>query len=700
MSNYYIEDYPNDYDNSYKKKTNKKFIIIIFIVVLLLIIVISKLLNSSSNSFSSYENRMVNLARQYVNNYGISTNKEIYIDVSKLDIDLPNNCSLLSGVIYNGSEYTPYLVCSNYESKVVNNPDNIKLNGSEVIVLLKGMDYYELGYSGSNKISISGDVLSDTGVYNVYYIPENGSYVVIRKVIVIDNITLNNRFPIINTNTPDEITLEKGNKYSEMPIAVDSLDGDLTNSIITVSDVDEYTPGEYKTIYSVRNSMGYTTMVMKKIIVVDNSKIDEETSIIYSLNNENVTNQNIKAQIKITGSNYSYTKLPDGTTTKEREFEYEFIENGQYEFNAIDNNNKETKKVLYITNIDKTIPTGTCKAQLYYNKTSISVNITSFNYIVGYNYYVNEKSSGFITSNSYTNTTEKNVTSVYVIAKDYIGNEGKITCSTEKISNFDPNGIAKSNYNHSQSRLRIPIETALSKKGHTVDDLNKCIYNRVVEAGPYTRYGVAAAAYGLIDCMYQMTGYVLSYDHTGGKVGTGKNKSGGTIDYCSFNSDICNKLGVNTRWGKYGGSCNSSECWYGLNCGNFVRWALCNGGMNQCQGGSADSDMSSLKYIPGADGVYINGNSATYYGGSDLTSLGAAALVRMLKPGDTINTNEGGGHTFVVIGRDNDAIYTAEDGYYTRKIPYSQMLNGKVRYRLLFMDKYYENQANRNNLYG
>ncbi|MBP5469045.1 MAG: type VI secretion system ATPase TssH, partial [Candidatus Riflebacteria bacterium] len=37
-----------------------------------------------------------------------------------------------------------------------------------------------------------------------------------------------------------------------------------------------------------------------------------------------------------------------------------------------------------------------------------------------------------------------------------------------------------------------------------------------------------------------------------------------------------------------------------------------------------------------------------------------------------------------VIGRDNDAIYTAEDGYYTRKITYSQMLNGQVQYRILY----------------
>ena len=703
MSNYKVLDETNDYSDYYVTQDNnskKSFAIIIALaVIFIIVIIIIKLLNSNSNSFSSYENKMVDNARSYITNNGISTNKEMYIDVSKLNVDLPSNCSMLSGVIYNGKDYVPYLLCKDYESKIVNNSDNIKLKGHDVMVLLKGTEYHELGYEGNEKIFISGEVDSIPGVYNVYYIPQIGNSMTTRKVIIIDNSTLINKLPVINTDTSSEITINVGDQYNDNTIAIDNIDGDLTKNIITVSDIDESIPGEYKVIYYVRNSLGYISMLTKKVSVVDNNKLNE-VSMTVSLSNENITNQNIIANVKITGNNYNYVKLPDGTTTKENEFEYTISENGNYDFIVVLENGAEVSKSLNITNIDKTIPTGTCKALLYYNHTSVSVNISSFNYIVGYNYYINNKSSNFISHSTYNNTTEKNVNSVYVIAKDYIGNEGKIVCSTEKVSNFDPNGIAKSEYNNNQPRLRIPIETALAKKGTTVEALNKCIYDRVLEAGPYTRYGVAAAAHGLIDCMYKMTGYVLSYDHTGGKVSTGSSKNGGKIDYCAFNSDICNKLGVNRRWGKPGGSCRTSSCWYGLNCGNFVRWALCNGGMKQCSGGSADADMSSLKYIPEADGVYIKGRSVSYYGGTNLVSLGADALVRMIKPGDTMLTNEGGGHTFVVIGRDNNAIYTAEDGYYTRKITYSQMLSGKTQYRILFMDKYYDNIANRNNLYG
>ena len=89
-----------------------------------------------------------------------------------------------------------------------------------------------------------------------------------------------------------------------------------------------------------------------------------------------------------------------------------------------------------------------------------------------------------------------------------------------------------------------------------------------------------------------------------------------------------------------------------------------------------------------------------YVFGVDYSSYSADQLVRMLKPGDIIADSEGGGHTFVVVGYDDNGIYTAEDGYYMRSIKYSSLTNGKESYRLMFLDRYYANANNRNNLYG
>ena len=198
------------------------------------------------------------------------------------------------------------------------------------------------------------------------------------------------------------------------------------------------------------------------------------------------------------------------------------------------------------------------------------------------------------------------------------------------------------------------------------------------------------------------TGYVLPYNHSGGKVVEERTSGGGTTTYCKgINADICGKLGVNSNWGKPGGTCSSDTCWYGLNCATFVRWAMCNGGMDLCSKGSAGShDMTSVKYFPEADGVLINGNKVTYYSGRNLTNYSAEQILRMIKPGDAIATGEGGGHTFVVVGIDNDGIYTAEDGYYMRYIKFSTIIKNNVGYRILLLDRYYDNPQNRNNLYG
>ncbi len=689
MGNYVIEDENDDYSVSYNEVNNnsKKYIIIglCVIIFIIFIIVIVKNINSSK-SYSSYEKEMKSLAEEYVARNKIFTDKEIYFDISKLGMVLPNNCSSLSGVIYDGNNYQPYLLCNNYESKILDNSENIKLHGHDVVVLLKGMEYFELGYVGTEKVYISDKKINDEGVYNIYYIPEIGNYATIRKVIVIDNPNLEKYYPTININAENPIVIEKGNNYYEKVQAVDVIDGDLTNKIETISNVNELSSGEYKVIYNVRNSLGYETSIMKKIQVVDNIDVN----IMISLSNENITNENITAHVKIIGDNYQFVKLPDNREINEKEFDYLITENGNYNFVVVLENGEEISKNLNITNIDKTVPTGNCTATLYNDKTSVNVKTTSFNYITGYNYYINSKSSGYLTHSSYESSTT-GATSVYVMVRDYVGNESTFNCDiVKKTSNLDDNGIKVVIAN--KPRLRIPIEQALANRGHTVNDLNTCIYKRVQEAGPYTRYGVTAAAYGLIDCTYTLTGYVLSYNHTSGKV---------EDSYCAFNSDICGKLGINRRWGYSGGDCNASTCWHGLNCATFVRWAMCNGGMNLCSRGSAGAhSMTSTTYFPEANGVYIKGNKVTYYSGQNLTGLTAMALVRMLKPGDVVASTEGGGHTFVVVGRDEKGIYTAEDGYYMRHIWYSELLNGHETYRLLFLDNYYNNPANRNNLYG
>lgn len=699
MDNRTLEEEIKIYQNNYgiktpvkKKKTYdlKKILTGLGVIVFIVLLVLIFKMMTGGNEYSKLEKSMVSKAEEYIEKVNPSLS---YVDISKLEIDIPKNCNQLSGVFYENSQYTPYLLCDDYESKIEETESNIVLNGQKIILLTKGSSYYELGYVLADGVQISGTVnTSKEGVYNVYYIPRDGKSYAVRKVVVVDNPSVLSLVPTITIDSNVELSV--GQSYNNKVTATDKTDGDITSKIIKIDNVKNEV-GSYSKVYSVTNSLGYTTMKSQNIVVLD-TKEEEETTILVKISNENMTNQNVSINVKVVGGKYSYMTLPDGSTTEDMEIDYDVIENGTYEFVAVNKDQTKVYKKVKIDNIDKTLPTGTCSALIYSNKTTINVNVTSFNYIVEYKYIVNDRESEGTTKTSYTlnSSTTKDV---YVKIKDYIGNENKITCTKEKKYNYDPQGYRK--VLTQPARLTIPITQALAKKGYTFEQFNKCIYDRVVEAGPYTRYGVAAAAYGLIECSYTMTGYRLPYSHTASMVGDEKS--------CRDHADICGKLGASPRWGSPGGQCGvksdgtKPKCYQGHNCATFVHWSMCNGGMDLCsRGDNTAFGMADIKFFPEADAVGIKGSKVTYVYGVDYSKLTAAALVRMLKPGDIIASSEGDGHVFVVVGYDNNGIYTAEDGYFMRNLTYATLTNGKESYRLMFLDRYYANPKNYNYLYG
>lgn len=697
MGNYIIEDEISDYrvpkQNISKKNNQTKTIFIAGAVLIIMVfIIIISTARGKQTYFERLENEMVEKSKEYLKLNSIDVSKEVYLDTAKTGIKIPDSCNILSGVLYKDGEYTPYLLCDNYESNIlIDDNESFNLIGNKIVLLTMGSNYYELGQNSLTNVQISGKVdTSKEGVYNVYYISQMSNSYAIRKVIVVDNPLANSLLPVINIQD-DYLEVGLGEDYSENIIAVDKIDGNITNKVLKVSNVDLNETGEYHNIYSVSNSLGYTVMLMQKIIVLNK----EETAIIAHLDDDNMTNGSVNIIVKIIGERFDHLVLPNHKEVTDKEISYEVDENGEYRFVAVNDDNTEVLKVVKVNNIDNTIPSGSCTAVEYYNKVVFNVSISSFNHVVGYNYHNGSDESGYLSYSNYT-SDKKPASSLSVDVKDYIGNVGTIKCTiTKKVSELEPYGYQKVIAKNA-GRIREPIAEALARKGYTISDLNKCIRNRVEEAGPYTRWGVAAAGYGLIDCTYTMTGKVLSYDHTGGKVHT---DSDGT-NYCAFNSDICGKLGVNRRWGTSGGACTSSQCWYGLNCATFVRWAMCNGGMDLCSKGSAGAQsMTSLKYFPEADGVWIINGGVGYYSGVDLSKKSAYELVRMIKPGDAIATDEGGGHTFIVVGYDQNGIYTAEDGYYMRYIKYDSMVKTGT-YRILYLDRYYANPNNYNHLYG
>ncbi len=272
-----------------------------------------------------------------------------------------------------------------------------------------------------------------------------------------------------------------------------------------------------------------------------------------------------------------------------------------------------------------------------------------------------------------------------------------------------PGGAGDFNFTEeiSGKKLDKPLVEALAEKGNTIDDLNQCIYNKVLEYGPGTRSGVGAASVGLIQCMLELTnGYVMCYDHHGGK------RYGG--GYTS-NMDIYGKLGVNSNWGvSYGGTR------LGLNCATSTLWGLCNGGLNVCSGVSGSEayahTITGNTKFGGRDGAsvqgllqiqtvifdpYNSGDRGTYPGG-DVYS-GQVGDMIFFKNSDVDNT----AHAMLIVGKDEEGYWISENGRNTKRIPYSDIENGKPLragvkryYQISILENYYNNPSSNNGLYG
>lgn len=693
------EDYADYEEVTYNNNYFDKKKIVLIVIILSLIIGGYFLYQIFFNrDYSYYEKKMVEDAKSFVEINKLNLSREIYLDISRIKTEIPTNCSNTSGVFYNGNTYKAYLSCSDYESKIIdNNSKEMNLLGNDIIILIKGMEYTEAGYISINDVKIDGDVGSEEGVYTINYFSLND--VVTRKVVIINNMSLKRELPTLSLIGEKQVILKLKEEYMEQGVlASDDMDGNITSQVNIKSNVNSYQEGEYQTVYTVRNSRGYQNYIVRKINVIGDSNLN----IISDLSNNNLTNQNVKIIINIIGDNYQYAILPNEEKKYEKNFEYEVKENGEYKFLVYDKNNQVIEKIIHVNNINHDKPSGTCMATLSNSQTDITVNPISSN-IIGYKYVLDSWESDYFVNNTYTSGISK-PQNVYVKIKNMLGSEDTIKCKiTDNILKVDPNGVKRT---LSGSKLEMPITSALSRRGHTVYDLNACIYNKVLEAGPGTRYGVVAAGVALLDCTKEMTGYVYSYDHCGAKLTD--------EDNCRNNPDICGRLGINSKFGTIseGGCCASGKnyCYSGFNCATFVRWSMCNGGMNLCKGGSSGAtSLSSEKFFPGGDSFEIRRGKVTYKYGNNLTSNSVYTLFHMIKPGDIIHTyrtddnNGSSDHVVLVVGIENDLLYYAENGNAIKTLSYNSFLNGgstgTAVYHVVLLENYYNNVNNRNNLY-
>jgi len=102
--------------------------------------------------------------------------------------------------------------------------------------------------------------------YNVSDASGNAALEVIRDVVVVDT-----TIPVITLLGDDPVTVEVGSTYTDAgATATDTYDGDITSSIVTISNVDTAVVGSYTVRYNVSNSSGNAALeVTRTVNVVD-----------------------------------------------------------------------------------------------------------------------------------------------------------------------------------------------------------------------------------------------------------------------------------------------------------------------------------------------------------------------------------------------------------------------------------------------
>lgn len=443
-----------------RTKIDKKYIYIGVIVIVLITIFL--VIFFKNKKYSDFEDLMVLNAKNYVKLYNININEQTYITINEIGIKPISNCSTDSGVnIYRKNNiiiYKPYLMCKSYYSSDVDHEkgSSIELLGANPYVIDSETPYQEPGYNGKGyKVETVSNYKNIPGVYQTTYFVYDGSKrkETVKRTIIVSNVTSSDA-PVITLNGEADLTLKVGTSYQEAGYtAIDQKDGNITNKVIVNSNLQINRVGDYTITYMVTNSQGLRSIKKRRISIVNSTLNIISKATLYP---EGQTNKNVTIRITNEGDSYAYTILPDGSRTDELAYNYEVTNNQTCIFKIYDKSGNMTEKRVYVENIDRIPPTGTCKATLKGGVVTYVVDAyDDDSWVTSYSYYDGKSYSEFISSNSSKyNFTNINDASVQI--RDEAYNTSRISCSTEVLSTISDISIPTSYTMEVGSTYQIP----------------------------------------------------------------------------------------------------------------------------------------------------------------------------------------------------------------------------------------------------
>lgn len=309
--------------------------------------------------------------------------------------------------------------------------EKIVLFGNNIIEINKGDKYVEPGYYAiTNTGEIKRDDIlvnsnlntSKAGTYIIKYILGNKTITRTIKVLETEDASSDITFKLQGDSM---IILEQGMEYKEPGfLAYDDTGNDYSNQVIVNGNVDNNKPGTYELTYTL--TIDGKIYELTRQIIVNNSIIDATIT----LDNSNYTNNDVSITINATGNNFSYVRLPDNTYSENLITNYDISSNGTYTFYIYDKNSNYIVREITINNIDKDIPSGTCKA--IYQKGQTNISVTANDNTSGIkNYYFYGDNRLLLQSSKKNYSTSSKLASAYVLIYDNAGNYRQVNCEIE-----------------------------------------------------------------------------------------------------------------------------------------------------------------------------------------------------------------------------------------------------------------------------
>lgn len=296
----------------------------------------------------------------------------------------------------------------------------LALLGDNYIEMYQDDSYQEPGYVAydkngkdvKNKVQVIGNLnVHVEGTYKLKY--KIGNEIKYREIKVTKSPASE---LIISLNDNDKIYLWKNSEFSlPKASALDKIDGDISNKVVTTGSFDIEKNGTYKIKYSITNSRKITKSLDLTIIVRD---------LIYQYE-EKYINQNYTGIFKINDDIYNKVILPDNTTITNNEFSFVYSKNGLYIYKFYDKKGNMNELEIEVTGADKVKPNVSCEVYLYDNNSEVKVNATDNVGIKNYRYEYGGKSE-LLTANSLKYSIDTD--DVKVTVSDIVGNENSAIC--------------------------------------------------------------------------------------------------------------------------------------------------------------------------------------------------------------------------------------------------------------------------------